>query len=1314
MNRLWQPIVEPLVATLNPNDLLEIGADTGAGTVLLLRFAVDNDCTLHSIDVDPKFDAESLQSQNPDHFRFHQSLSLDTLEEIGPVDVVLIDGDHNWYSVFEELKLIESIHTDADRPLPLILLHDVGWPYGRRDLYYSPERIPEVVRHPHEKAGLRPGQSDLDRSGGLNSHLHNAVHEGGPRNGVLTAVEDYIAQSNLELVFHSIPAVFGLGILFPKTLADSNPRFARVMSEIQSDRLRQLAETVERLRLEELVGRVDGLQEIATTAEHRDQLLRDVGAKKDQLEAVSIQAEELQRSLTQSRSELEAARGETRHAQRTVTRLTKSLASEQRRYKRLRSRRSVQLSLAIASLAQPLFRFVRRLRKTNQVASVQQPEGTEDRRRARRPRTSDDEKQLAAEISRRRAGDGLTEGPLVSIIILSRNGKTHLQRLFDRLQNNTDYRSFEVIVVDNGSSDGTQEFLRQVTEFPCTIIRNEHNSSFSEGNNQGADQAAGEYLLLLNNDVAPINPGWLGSCVELLEANPDVAATGSLLVYPIRGDAPTDLTVQHRGIALGLRHGAVHASNIGWDDPTDRQLEGWWDVEAATAAALMMRSDDYAAVGGLDTGYVYGVEDVDLCLQLRDRGRIVVNGGSALMHHESATQSATPSHVIQANRRGNWQRFAEKWAPTIVRTIRRDALHSGRGAPRKVAITLTQNDESAGWGDYYTAHELGNSFERAGWQVHYAERYKDRWLEMPPDTGLVISLLDSYDVRSAPVTAVKIAWVRNWVDRWLEQDWFEHFDLVVVSSSMAASAVASQSVFPELVLPLATNPDRFHPELDTEMARTDFVFTGNNWGVGREIVTKLDVRADERFAVYGKGWDDESRVARYRQGHIPYSLLPEVYASTSIVLDDTAGPTISHGFLNGRVFDALASGALVLTDNAVGSEEVFEGKLPVYTGRKSLRTLLDRYLENGEEREALVATLRSEVTKNHTYTVRQQQFVDLAIEHVEKPRIAINIGVPNNEVREQWGDTHFANALASALTKLGAPTRVQILPEWDDPSRYDVDVVIHLRGLSAYTTKPGHINVMWLISHPDDVSIAEIEKYDLVFVASQQVADELSSETSVPVHYMPQATDSRRFHPREEVENLVTDLLFVGNSRGQTRPGVDWAIQEGLPIQVFGQGWEGRIPPEFVEAEYFPNENLGSLYSSAKIVLNDHWPDMRERGFVSNRVFDALACGTVVVSDDASGLRDLLGDLVPTYSSATELQALVVDILGDGERRRALETAGSETVLRNHTFDARAATILASIGPLLAKRRRTIDDRFTPVHDDGSVPLSETRTVEKP
>ena len=145
--------------------------------------------------------------------------SLDAIPHLANIDAWVIDGDHNYYTVSRELALADGLCRRDGRPL-LAFLHDVGWPSGRRDMYYAPDRIPAQHRHTNSyEAGVTLGNPAFLVNRGFRGHGHSAwaLHSGGPANGVLTAVEDFIASAatpRRPLAYIHIPAVFGLGVVF--------------------------------------------------------------------------------------------------------------------------------------------------------------------------------------------------------------------------------------------------------------------------------------------------------------------------------------------------------------------------------------------------------------------------------------------------------------------------------------------------------------------------------------------------------------------------------------------------------------------------------------------------------------------------------------------------------------------------------------------------------------------------------------------------------------------------------------------------------------------------------------------------------------------------------------------------------------------------------------------------------------------------------------------------------------------------------------------------------------------------------------------
>ena len=197
----------PCLEAVGARSVVEIGAYAGDLTGVLVTWAKANGARVTAIDPAPQPDLEAL-----DGVELIRATSLDALREIPLPDAMIIDGDHNYFTVREELRLIAE--RAAGATLPLLLFHDVGWPHGRRDDYHDAGAIPPAARHPvaGDKGGLFPGEAGL-RAGGL-PYPRSAAQEGGSRNGVLTAVEDFVADhEQLRLVV--IPVFFGVGVVWP-------------------------------------------------------------------------------------------------------------------------------------------------------------------------------------------------------------------------------------------------------------------------------------------------------------------------------------------------------------------------------------------------------------------------------------------------------------------------------------------------------------------------------------------------------------------------------------------------------------------------------------------------------------------------------------------------------------------------------------------------------------------------------------------------------------------------------------------------------------------------------------------------------------------------------------------------------------------------------------------------------------------------------------------------------------------------------------------------------------------------------------------
>lgn len=250
---LWDAAIAPVLRAARARRVVEIGALRGETTVRMLD-DLGPDAELHVIDPAPGFDPEEHAQRFAGRYRFHQGLSLDVLPTLGPIDAALIDGDHNWYTVVNELRLIAAGARRHGTRLPVLILHDVLWPYGRRDLYYAPDTIPGEFRQPYGHGGINPGRKGLHPAKGLNPTMWNAREEGGPRNGVMTGLEDFLAEHPDPVRMVVVPIYFGLAIVVEEGWFADCPELAAALDRLESaDGRGELLEVAETTRLRAMI-----------------------------------------------------------------------------------------------------------------------------------------------------------------------------------------------------------------------------------------------------------------------------------------------------------------------------------------------------------------------------------------------------------------------------------------------------------------------------------------------------------------------------------------------------------------------------------------------------------------------------------------------------------------------------------------------------------------------------------------------------------------------------------------------------------------------------------------------------------------------------------------------------------------------------------------------------------------------------------------------------------------------------------------------------------------------------------------------------
>lgn len=288
------------------------------------------------------------------------------------------------------------------------------------------------------------------------------------------------------------------------------------------------------------------------------------------------------------------------------------------------------------------------------------------------------------------------------------------------------------------------------------------------------------------------------------------------------------------------------------------------------------------------------------------------------------------------------------------------------------------------------------------------------------------------------------------------------------------------------------------------------------------------------------------------------------------------------------------------------------------------------------------------------------------LNNMQKNKILLKTPIPRELGRQGWGEYWLAQDINEALSSNfnAAVFNEGKYPLWSDFDTF-FDGAIYMRGRESFMPFNKEKSIMWLFCHPADVSLSEMNLYKTVACASENYA-ELLKNSGIRCEYVPQCTKPQRFYADKD-SRYEMDIIFVGNTRGIFRDAVKFSLEKSIDIKLFGRGWGCFVPGKNIIADYVDNNMLRKYYSNSKIILNDHWEDMKCHGFVSNRIFDVTACGGFLISDYMDEIKKIYGESIPMYKNSDELSELVRYYLDNEEERFKKAREAQEITLSRFT-----------------------------------------------
>ncbi|MGR3542336.1 MAG: glycosyltransferase family protein [Hasllibacter sp.] len=292
----------------------------------------------------------------------------------------------------------------------------------------------------------------------------------------------------------------------------------------------------------------------------------------------------------------------------------------------------------------------------------------------------------------------------------------------------------------------------------------------------------------------------------------------------------------------------------------------------------------------------------------------------------------------------------------------------------------------------------------------------------------------------------------------------------------------------------------------------------------------------------------------------------------------------------------------------------------------------------------------------------------------------VHVKLPGRDAAnaERWGETPFGLGVGAAFARRGYDVEYDLRPQWGN----DAPGALHLAITAPQATfapSPGQKAAHWLLLRDGKADREALARSSHVFCASPKRTRSLAAELDVPVSALLQGFDRDVMRPDGPAEAGTLAYVARRNDRA-VRRSVRLALAQGIRLHVHGPDWEGAEGVDIGTPRHLSGPEVAAIYRGAQAVVNDHRYEMGPQGYVSNRIFDALACGAPVVTDPVSGCPEDILPWLHVYGADDGFGAAVAAAAAEDAARREARRANAEAMRDVHSFDARVAQIIDEIG----------------------------------
>ena len=563
----------------------------------------------------------------------------------------------------------------------------------------------------------------------------------------------------------------------------------------------------------------------------------------------------------------------------------------------------------------------------------------------------------------------------------SYNQERSLQKQLTGSPNNFSLANKTIALVMLPGSDTSNASLDRISSAlsdkdNCIFINLPHKDvTFKEINiaiiNSGAD-----YVFLLNN-VYKVSSGFDVALVSELEKNPQTGIVGIPSYYsPISGRSRANLikqeglyTEKRSGKKYSLPHYSIKARNSLKPDWLSQEPSSSEVIPSTDFVAMSIKT--FKEIGGFSDFYNTNYMTFplsDLCLN-----------SSAIGHDNKLLREAIcaanfVNDISTDDKRQNREVFRGRWFKYLSGGA---DIKSSKSPLDPLSIDICgpmpDNDSAKSWGDYHFALALKKAFEKMGYKANILSR--EHWYDKSDSKYvLVLRGMRPYYKSPANYNQILMYWTISHPAE-ITPGELKQADYVFYPSKLMQDHFESSVSVPSSILPQCTDPEIMHAEGTCSMT-PELLFIGNSRHVFRRILKDL-LPTEHELQVYGREWDEYPMVKEHLVAeYFDNSKIADAYHNAAILLNDHWDDMLEYGIISNRIFDALSSGAFVISDEVAGIHQLLGDSVVTYKDQEDLKSKINYYLEHKDERDEIASRGHDIVINNHTFDTRAAHIIE--------------------------------------------------------------------------------------------------------------------------------------------------------------------------------------------------------------------------------------------------------------------------------------------------------------------------------------------------